>query len=292
MSRLPSIAVLLVCHNRRDATLRALRSLHAATDSFDVTPVLFDDASSDGTVEAVLEQFPQTIIVHGDGNAYWNAGLHAAWTRATALRPDAYLWLNDDVALDADALARLAEAWRLMSSTVSGRRFILVGSTRGSDGNLTYGGHRIERSPFALRFRLLAPVDELAPIDTFNGNIVLVPDAVVDEIGLNDPVYFHGFGDNDYGLRASRAGIAVRLLAGTLGLCEANDAKRKLGFNSPQLPLLERWRRVNTHFGLPFASWWRFTRRHSGPWFPVHFLLPYRRLFLPALPGRLRKRGA
>jgi GT2 family glycosyltransferase len=286
MTGRPSLAVLLVCHNRRDATLRAMRSLRkacAGSGGFALQPVLFDDASTDGTVEAVLAEFPETLILRGNGSAFWNGGLHEAWSRALALRPDAYLWLNDDVALDDDALDRLADAWHAMSAASPARRFILVGSTRGADGTITYGGHRLERSPFALRLRLQSPSSDLLPIDTFNGNIVLVPQSVVDEIGINDPAYFHGFGDNDYGLRASRAGIAVRLLAGTLGLCEANEAKRRQGFNSPQLPLRERWRRVNTHFGLPFASWWRFTRRHSGLWFPLHFLLPYRRLLLPGV---------
>lgn len=272
------LAVLVVCYNRRESTLRALRSLGRVPRRVNIQIVLFDDGSTDGTSKAVLAEFPETIIVRGDGNHFWNRGLYAAWIRALELNPDAYLWLNDDVELDPDALQRLCASWDRMATASANSNFILVGSTRGSDGRLTYGGHTVERSPFALRFKLTEPSMDLQPIDTFNGNIVLVPREVVCAVGINDPLYHHNFGDTDYGLRALRAGIDIRLLEGTLGICEGNQQKSLMGYASPGLSVRERWQKVNTHHGLPFASWWRFTRRHSGRWFLLHFLIPYRRL--------------
>ncbi|MBU2135728.1 MAG: glycosyltransferase [Alphaproteobacteria bacterium] len=53
------IAVVMACYNRRDTTLRCLRSLFAQlepTVSLDV--YLLDDASSDGTGAAVRAEFP------------------------------------------------------------------------------------------------------------------------------------------------------------------------------------------------------------------------------------------
>lgn len=274
-----TIAVLLVCRNRRETTLCALKALHAAAvPGIALQAVLFDDASTDGTVEAVTREFPETMVVHGDGNAFWNGGLFKAWSAALDLPAQAFLWLNDDVELDADAFTRLHGAWQEMIRTSPDKDFILVGSTRGSDGQLTYGGNRLVRSPFAIRLPLVAPTNELTSIDTFNGNFVLVPREVVNRIGLNDPEYFHNLGDHDYGLRASRAGVAVRLLPGTIGVCESNHAKKQKGYGSRSLSVREQWRKVNTHHGLPFRSWWRFTRRFSGKWFPIHFLAPYRKL--------------
>lgn len=273
----PTVAVLLVCHNRRDTTLRALAHLTAADPAFQLRVVMFDDGSTDGTAEAVLAQYPQTLLVKGDGNAFWNRGLHAAWSYALKLRVDGFLWLNDDVALDGDALRRLRDGWRKMARHEE--RFILVGATRGAEGEVTYGGYRVEKSPFALRFKMVPPETDLEPVDTFNGNIVMIPRAVVDAIGLNDAAFHHNFGDNDYGLRARRADIPVRQLEGTLGVCDINQMKLTNAYGSRLLSLRDQWRKVNGHHGLPFASWWRFTRRHSGIWFPLHFLLPYRKLF-------------
>lgn len=272
---LPTCAILLVCHNRRDLTLRAMRSL-VGNRSFNTMVVLFDDASTDGTVEAVQAEFPATIIEQGDGTAFWNGGLYRAWKRALELSVDAFIWLNDDVALDADAFARLAEGWREASTSVPNQQFVLVGATRGTDSQLTYGGFKRVPSPIALRLDLVPIVERLTHIDTFNGNIVLIPRQVVARIGINDPAYFHGFGDIDYGLRATRAGVKVMLLPATLGICEKNLGK---GFNEFGIRFRERWKRANSHVGLPMRSQWRLVRRHSGIWFLPHFLAPYRSFF-------------
>lgn len=278
---LPDLAILLVCRNRRATTLRALRSISAQQSSAQLHVVLFDDASTDGTPDAVMAEFPEVSIVHGDGNAFWNGGLHKSWKAALDKPVGAFLWLNDDVDLDSDAFARLAGAWRSAYAEVGNASFILVGATRGEDGEVSYGALRCAHTPFAFRVRLAGATETLTLVDTFNGNIVLVPRTVVDKIGINDEAFHHNMGDVDYGLRARSAGIPVLLIPGTLGFCAANDAKTSRGYGAPSLSTLEQWRKVNSHHGLPVTSWWRLTTRHSGKWWPLHFLIPYRWLFLP-----------
>lgn len=283
------LAVLLTCRNRRETTLAALRGVARQDRSIAPTVFLFDDASTDGTPAAVVAEFPEVRIVPGDGRAFWNGGLHRLWSVARAAPVDAFLWLNDDVALDDDAFARLADAWHAVSARVGGDRFILAGATRGDGGEVSYGGLRRTRRRTALAFAPVAAAPEPVPIDTFNGNIVLVPRGVVDLIGLNDPAFFHNMGDIDYGLRAKAAGVEVTQLPGTLGHCAANLEKRARGFGSPALTLAEQWRVVNTHRGLPPRSWWRLVRRHGGAWWPIQFLAPYRALLIPR---SLRRRRA
>jgi GT2 family glycosyltransferase len=271
------IAVLLVAHNRRDKTVRALRSIDP-TQRVETVPVLFDDASSDGTAAAAMEVRPDTIVVSGEGDAFWNGGLHRAWKTALELDVDAFLWLNDDVELDNETLDLLETAWSVQRA--AGRsQFILVGATRGDDEQQTYGALRCERRLQSISFPMESHGAAERDVDTFNGNIVLVPRSVTDRIGINDPEFFHNLGDVDYGLRANAAGIPVIALPGTLGVCEGNVAKSARGYGSPALSVREQWRKVNTHHGLPPRSWLRFTRRHSGALWPIHFALPYRHLF-------------
>lgn len=266
------VAVLIACHNRRELTLRALRSLAAQKAVFDLTVVLFDDGSSDGTAQAVRAEFPETIVLAGDGSAFWNRGMYAAWTRACELAPDGYLWLNDDVALDPDALARLGAAWDRADGPG-----VWVGATRDARGALTYGAMRRAGPRAALRFERLPESADIQRAETMNGNVVLVDAATVARIGLNDPAYFHMYGDIDYGLRASAAGIPVWQLPGTLGVCEGNPA-----FDLAALSWSERWRHLlRSPRGVRPASWWRFARRHAGVLAPLAFAAPYRRLFYP-----------
>lgn len=269
----------MVCRNRRDTTLGAIERIKRQKSDATITIALFDDASTDGTVEAITTHHPEIQVVHGDGKAFWNGGLHQLWSAKRNAAVDAFLWLNDDSWLDDDALTRLIATWRAQQNNRHERRLILVGATRGSDGTISYSGYNAVRSPFAFRLKRIEPdATVVKPVSTFNGNIVLIGRGVVDAIGLNDPNFFHNLGDVDYGLRARQAGIPILLLPETLAACESNAAKVQSGYGSPHLSVVAQWRKVNTHHGLPFRSWWRFTRRHSGNWWPLHFLLPYRHL--------------
>ncbi|MCD2317282.1 glycosyltransferase family 2 protein [Sphingomonas sp. IC-11] len=267
----------MVCRNRRETTLAAIDRIKRQQGSTAVTIAVFDDASKDGTPEAIAQRYPDVRLVHGDGNAFWNGGLYQLWSAVRDAPVDAFLWLNDDTFLDPDAFVRLTAAWQETDSADA--RLILVGATRESDGAISYSGYDVVPTPFAFRLQRVAPdATEMTPVATFNGNVVLVGRGAVAALGLNDPGFFHNLGDVDYGLRARRMGVPVFLLPSTLGVCDSNAAKRDRGYGSPKLGVHDQWRKVNTHHGLPFRSWWRFTRRHSGKWWPLHFALPYRHL--------------
>ena len=104
------VAALIAAHNRRDLTLACLRSLDAQrVPGVTVDAFVLDDGSSDGTSEAIAEQFPEVTVLHGDGELYWGGGMRQAFAAAIAGDYDHYLWLNDDVYLDDGALAVLLD---------------------------------------------------------------------------------------------------------------------------------------------------------------------------------------
>lgn len=43
---------------------------------------LTDDGSTDGTTEMLREKYPQVKVVSGNGNLFWDRGMHAAWREA------------------------------------------------------------------------------------------------------------------------------------------------------------------------------------------------------------------
>ena len=135
-SRPNDIAVLITCFNRRETTLRCLRSLaeQELPNGYALRVVLVDDGSSDGTADAVRREFPHAKVLEGDGSLYWVGGTLMAWNDA---RPaDFYMWLNDDVQLRAGAVRTLIN----VHETSGDRAAITVGATCDPDAGKTCTG--------------------------------------------------------------------------------------------------------------------------------------------------------
>ena len=260
-----TIAVALACHNRRETTLRCLASLFAQqTSDLRLSVHLLDDASTDGTADAVRERFPDVEIIEGNGQLYWGGGMHAAMQAAVRHPFDALLLLNDDVALAPDSLTTLLDAWTVADAGSRVPNIIVGATTDPATDAISYSGFLRTSSlnPFKLR-RVAPSPGRLVPCDTMNGNCVLLPAEIVRRIGIIDPVFVHQLGDLDYGYRAVRAGARLWIAPTPIGACAANDRPRRWG--KPGLGFVERWRLLDSPLGLPLRPWLAFGWRHAGP---------------------------
>ncbi len=266
------LAALLTCHNRQDRTLGCLTSLYAQVDPnmFTLDVFLVDAGSSDGTREAVRERFPQVTLIERGTDLYWNGGMRVALGHAYETDPDLYLWLNDDVQLDDDALVRLLACHRELEADRAAPA-IVVGSTRDPvSGAHTYGGVVRTDRWRPMRYDLVPPAEDPKQVETMNGNCVLVPREVVVHIGNLAREFTHGMGDYDYGHRAERAGCEVWIAPGTIGTCARNPAAERAGSFAEQ-----RKRLTNPTGGLPPAEWFTYVRRWAGPLWPAYAVSPY-----------------
>jgi len=275
------VAVLLCCHNRRETTLRCLEGLErqSGLSEHTIEPFLVDDGSTDGTSEAVLARYPSVTIVPGDGNLYWAGGMRVAARRASCAHADLSLWLNDDVVLDQTAVRRMIDVCEEL-----GGRSIVVGSLADPDsGAITYSGFDLLRSFWAVRLSRVEPTGVVRIIDTMNGNVVLVPREVSDQVEMFDGSFIHGMADLDFGLRARARGISVALMPTAVGTCRANQAKD--AWRSRRTPLRRRLDLVRSPKNLAPRPWMTFCRRHAGVGWPVAFIRPYVRAVIGD-PGR------
>jgi GT2 family glycosyltransferase len=267
------VVAILASHNRRELTLRCLASYFSqrVAERVELGAVLVDDGSADGTSRAVRERFPGAEVVEGDGSLFWSGAMALAEQVALDREPDYLLWLNDDVRLEPDALSTLIE-------TSGSRReaCIAVGALRDPvSGELTYSGVN-RRGLHPLRIERVQPGGVPLQVDTFNGNLVLVPCSVVPRVGPIDGALVHSAGDFDYGLRAADKGVAALLAGRTLGTC-ARDGDREQWLDPP-LALRERLRLVLAPKGFPPRERARFLVRHGGPAWFVFWLSPYVRI--------------
>lgn len=234
-----TIAVLLTVHNRKEKTLNCLGHLYSNNrNKCNVKVFLTDDGCTDGTAEAVRMKYPDVNIIVGDGTLFWNRGMLVAWKEASKINPDYYLWLNDDTMLFEDALRKLVDC-----AIAKDNQSIIVGSTKDSTGNLSYGGHTKKRP-----YPCIMPIaDKEVECDTFNGNIVLIPNCVCKILGCNDPYFHHSFGDFEYGLRATNNGIACLIGPGFYGICERNNPIPI--FRRKQYSLIKRYKLLYSPLG-------------------------------------------
>jgi GT2 family glycosyltransferase len=218
-----SVSVIIACYNRMELTVRSIELAQAAADfaSVDIAFTVYDDGSTDGTAKA-LALMPQEItVLNGPGNAYWAKSMAAAekfvLSRDLDLQTDLLIWLNDDVMLDIDAIRGLVQV-----ASEASFKSVVVGAVRDPhSGEVSYSGMR-RKGLHPLSYQVVPPLKRVQEIDTFNGNLVVVPVSLARALGGIDGKFSHGLADIDYGLRSRRAGVPVLLASGTYGTCSRN----------------------------------------------------------------------
>lgn len=268
-----SIAALLTVFNRKDKTLQCLTNLfkQEIPQGYSLDVYLTNDGCTDGTPEAVKEQFPQVKIIDGDGNLFWNRGMWTAWDVASKAKEyDYYLWLNDDTTLYPDALKALLD-----SSENKENEAIIVGACQdtATHTKITYGGYD--------KSGLVVPRNYDAEVSCINGNIVLVPLHVFKILGNLDHYYTHSKGDFDYSIRARKAGIKMYQVGTPLGSCDVHPTLDK--WCDPQIPFKQRWNMLHKPNGMPPKETFHLEKQISVVKAAFHFVTVYIRCIMPSL---------
>ncbi len=283
MKKKVAIATIITCFNRKEKTLTCLKNLMSqnGNDSIDLDVYLVDDNSPDGTGEAVKINFPQVIVLEGDGTLYWNGGMRLAFSEAMKNDYDYYLWLNDDTFIYPNSLKLLIETSNTIKQK-TGNDVIIAGTIKDViTGVVNYGGFIRKSRLQPLKFIQLDWQAEPQLCDTFNGNVVLIPYSVVQKIGnMNSQYSKMQMGDLDYGLRAKYAGYESWVAPGFTGECASNEIEGTL-FDK-NLSLKERLRIMKTPHGVPPAKEWMvFTKLHAGFLWPIYWVRTMVRVLFP-----------
>ena len=188
--------------NGREETLACLRSLaEVRYEPFDV--VVVDNASADGSADAVAAEFPNVELVRSERNLGYAGGMNLGAERALARGADHVLLLNNDTVVDADAPGALVvEAERRPGAAAlcpvvyftqppelvwyAGARF---------DPRKGYQGKHLRDMPAAVR-----------QTERASGAALLLPASAIAELGLFDEELFAYAEDADWSLRAREAG--------------------------------------------------------------------------------------
>jgi GT2 family glycosyltransferase len=218
----PLVSALIVSYNVRDHVLLAIESFLASSE-VPVEVVVVDNASTDGSADAVAERFPAVKLVRLDRNVGFgranNVGLQESRGRFLLL-------LNPDVTVEPGCVERLADTMLVRPDVgaVSPR-------VKRPDGSLDLAARRSFPTPATALYRFLGlsrlfpkssrfnrynmghvPEDSAHEIDAGTAACLLVRRAAIERVGFFDPDYFMYGEDLDLCFRLKTAGWKVYYL--------------------------------------------------------------------------------
>jgi GT2 family glycosyltransferase len=212
--RPPQVVAVVPIHNGREATLRCLDSL--ARSTIPVGVVVIDDGSTDGSTTAINVQFPDTVILTGDGNLWWSGATNLGARRALADGASHVLALNNDCIVHESAVEALVAESAARPHHLLGSKMRFL---EPSDMILTLGG---QCTPHGLVYVGLFETDEgqwdhIRDATWLPGMALLIPAACFESVGFfDDRVFPQYWGDIDFVVRAREQGWGVGVVPESL----------------------------------------------------------------------------
>ncbi|HWE82558.1 MAG TPA: glycosyltransferase family 2 protein [Gaiellaceae bacterium] len=202
-----AVAVVILTWNGRDDTLACLRSLSAVTEP-ELVPIVVDNGSTDGTVEAVRDAFPGIELIETGANLGFAGGNNAGIRRALELGASHVLVLNNDVEVDPRFVSALMDEAERRPDAGALCSTILFAEP---PGVIWFAGASFDpRSGYNGRQRGYGEADDgrfasVVETDRACGAAMLVPGPVLEHVGLFDDELFLYVEDVDWSLRARAA---------------------------------------------------------------------------------------
>lgn len=223
------IEVVVPVHNRKDLTLQCLRSLQNADQTgLDVHIVVVDDGSTDGTSEALHQQFPKVNVIPGDGSLWYTAGTNRGIQAALNRKPDYILAINNDQVFHVQALKRLVLCAQQNRKAIIGALLLdwnrpEVVMATGARWDTWYGGWRHPRDLTAWNVP-----GHTWEVEIIVGNCVLYPTEVIEQVGLMNESMLPMYGDSEYTPRMQRAGWKLLVEPRAYVWCQPNTSPLSL----------------------------------------------------------------
>lgn len=290
-----TIAVLLTCYNRKTKTVRCLTELFRVLESYNerhkgnviaITIFLVDDASTDGTSEAIISlcKNRSLFVIKGDGKRYWAGGMRLAWREAMKYheRWNYYLLLNDDTVVKENVFEELLEC-REFALAKFGKEGIYSGCTSDEEDpmRITYSGDVMNRQTKG--WNRLSPNGTPQMVDMTNANILLVAKDVVDQIGIFPDGYIHSAADQDYGMMARRAGFPVLITSFVCGFCAYDHLDESIVCQRLKKMCLQQRKAYVFHPTHSDLDYLLFIKRNLPKRYVISIIMRKIRLYAPSL---------
>lgn len=239
-THLPRIAIIVLNWNGKKDTLACLESLKDLSYP-NYETIVVDNGSTDGSIAAIVERFPQLLLIETGDNLGFAEGNNVGIRKALERGAELLFLLNNDTVVASDILECFVETFRLHpeAGILGAKIFLhdqrdtldhLGGTWNPKTGVFEFIGLRQKEDGRQLQ--------DPQEIDYVCGAGLIVKRAVIEAVGYLEPRFFLIWEESDFCFRA-----------------------RKAGFKTMTCPQAKLWHKVSASFvgGKPHSTyfWWR-----------------------------------
>lgn len=214
------LSIIIVNYNTKELTLDCISSVFQSETDYKYEIILIDNASEDGTVHAVRQQFPEVIIIENDQNVGFSKANNQGIKRSAGRY---VLLLNSDTVVEKETLQIMVQYMDDHPDVgTSGCKLVLPDGTlddackRGFPTPLAsfyyaFGfSKRHPNNPKYNQYKLthLDP-DQVHEVDCLVGAFMIVRRDVIEQIGGLDEEFFMYGEDIDWCYRIKQAGWKI-----------------------------------------------------------------------------------
>ncbi|MEM8728362.1 MAG: glycosyltransferase family 2 protein [Pseudomonadota bacterium] len=274
---LPDVTVIIVSYNTRELTLACLDTLLTRGGDVTCEVIVYDNASQDGSAEAIAAAFPQVTLIASKENLGFAKANNIVADMAAA---PFLLLLNPDTETYEKAIENL-----LAFSRAHPEAGIVGGRTYYPDGSLNPSSCWNRITPLSQLFRALN-IDSIFPnspffnyeaiggwqrdsvraVDIVVGCFLMMPKALWDELGGFDLKYFMYGEEADLCHRARKLGYQPMItpeanIMHLVGASSSGRAEKVVLVAKARATLIrDHWARIGVPLGLSLLWLWAFLR--------------------------------
>jgi GT2 family glycosyltransferase len=220
------LTIIIVSWNCREYLSLCLQSLHGHPPTCTYKIVVIDNASTDGVVEYIREQYPSVSIIQNTVNEGFAAANNLALKQ---FKSSYYLLLNPDTEVYPGSLQALVEyadqnkqVWALGPAIVNGDGTPQRTGVRfPSNWNIFVETFFLDRlfpqtKLFGSHRELYKDYSLPRQVDYVQGSCLLISQKALEEVGLLDESFFMFFEETDWCYRVHKAGREIHLVPGSM----------------------------------------------------------------------------
>ena len=271
------VSILIISYNTRELTLACLESVYAQAGRRTLELIVVDNASADGSADAIAERFPDVRLMALDQNLGFAAANNLAAQQAGG---EYLLLLNPDTVVLDGAVEKL-----LVFAEANPSCGVFGGRTLAPDGSLNPASCWRRPTPWSVACQALGLAalgrgtnwlnseamggwrrDSVREVDIVSGCFLLIRAELWRELGGFDSAFFMYGEDADLCLRARRLGARCLICPDATiihyaGASERVRADKMVRLFTAKRRLFEKyWRPGSATFGVMMLRVWTLTR--------------------------------